>query len=219
MSSECAATQLGAIHTRPPGCQLSLTPRLAYRSTLMWSAHTVLNTACVLCHALLLLGNRRSSKVCYSTALSLLSKKCCLVFLWFSHVAIVSYFILLVLLHILGCWTCHFIHLDMKLFYSNLCVCVFKQVSTVTMSALRASGGQTALWPAHARMEAPAPLRTAPVCALRATVAHPAKDVSIPFNISLIKLLKQERVMLINVDSIPCGVKWLSQRESEKSST
>lgn len=93
MSSECAATQLGAIHTRPPGCQLSLTPRLAYRSTLMWSAHTVLNTACVLCHALLLLGNRRSSKVFYSTALSLLSKKCCLVFLWFSHVAIVSYLI------------------------------------------------------------------------------------------------------------------------------
>lgn len=54
----------------------------------------------------------------------------------------------------------------------------FKQASTVTASALKASGGLTAPWPARARMEAPALLKTGPACALLAIVGLPAREVS-----------------------------------------
>lgn len=65
---------------------------------------------------------------------------------------------------------------------SHLCANVFlQQGSTVTTSALKASGGPTAPWPARARTEAHAPRRTAPACVLPATAAPPVKEVRLSF--------------------------------------
>ncbi len=49
----------------------------------------------------------------------------------------------------------------------------------MTASALEATGGLTAPWPAHARTEVPALLKTEPACALPAIVGLPAREVSI----------------------------------------
>ena len=53
----------------------------------------------------------------------------------------------------------------------------FLQVSIATVCVRRDAGDPTAPTAAPVRMEAPAPPRTAPVCALRATAAPTADEV------------------------------------------
>lgn len=80
------------------------------------------------------------------------------------------------------CLYCLFCPIKERKSLSHLCANVFlQQGSTVTTSALKLFGGPTALWPARARTEAHAPLRTAPACVLRATAAPPVKEVRLSF--------------------------------------
>lgn len=60
----------------------------------------------------------------------------------------------------------------------TVCVCVcFVQVSIATVCVRKDAGDPTAPTAAPVRTEAPAPQRTAPVCALPATVAPTADEV------------------------------------------
>lgn len=63
------------------------------------------------------------------------------------------------------------------LLYQSLTVCSFLQVFTVTVCVMKDAGDPTAPTAAPVRTGAPAPQRTAPVCALPATAAPTADEV------------------------------------------